>query len=383
MSYRPPIDGIGTCRQCGADVADGVTFCPECGARQLPAHGAAPSPAPVRRQWWMPVAIGIGGLAAIGGGALLAIALNGRPDTTAANPSASAAVSQGASESGSPAASASSRPEVTPSPTPEAAAAFPNRAIVAVGTEALNIRSEPNESASVLGELDPGQRLFIIGEPTDQGELRWYRVGVVAGQACDEECNLLGYVATPVLEEADAWIDDVSITCPSSPMTSEALGALGALEALHCYGRNEIVVTGTIETPCCGYVGPLAFSPEWLAHPVPPAFFIGAANQALGFRANPDADLEPPERGDVVRVTGHFEDPAATSCRHSIDDTFWGGASPEPVQMELPARVVLDCRATFVWTDYEVTGHEDLGPCCGSLPGFRGSPTTAIALKEV
>ena len=80
MSYRPPIDGLGTCRQCGADVADGVTFCPECGARQLPAHGAAPSPAPVRRQWWMPVAIAIGGLAAIGGGALLAIALNGRPD---------------------------------------------------------------------------------------------------------------------------------------------------------------------------------------------------------------------------------------------------------------------------------------------------------------
>jgi hypothetical protein len=330
----------------------------------------------------MPVAIGIGGLAAIGGGALLAIALNGRPDTTAADPSASAAVSQGASASGSPAASASVVPEVTPSPTPEAAAAFPNRAIVAVGTEALNVRSEPNDGASVLGELDPGQRLFVIGEPTDQGELRWYRVGVVPGQSCQEECNLLGYVATPVLAASEAWIEEVAVECPGSPMSSEALGALSGLEALHCYGRNEIVVTGTMETPCCGYVGPLAFSPEWLAHPDTPAFFMGATNQAIGFRANPDADLEPPERGDVVRATGHFEDPAATSCRHSIDEAFWGGASPEPVQLELPARVVLDCRATFVWTDYEVTGHEELGPCCGSLPDLRGSPSTAIAMKE-
>jgi hypothetical protein len=326
----------------------------------------------------MPVAIGIGGLAAIGGGALLAIALNGRPDTTAAEPSATAAVTQGVS----PAASASSEPEVTPSPTPEAAAAFPNRAIVAVATDALNVRSEPSEGASVLGELDPGQRLFVIGEPTDQGELRWYRVGVVLGPTCDEECNLLGYVATPVLEEADAWIEAVSVECPGSPMTSAALGALAPLEALHCYGRSEIVVTGTIETPCCGYVGPLAFSPEWLAHPVPPAFFMDGTSQSIGFRANPDADLEPPERGDVVRASGHFEDPAATSCRHSIDEAFWGGASPEPVQMELPARVVLDCRATFVWTDYEVTGHEDLGPCCGGLPGSRGSLDVPGAMRE-
>ena len=382
MSYRPPTDDLGTCRQCGADIADGVTFCPECGARQLPARRPAPAPAPVRRPWWMPVAIGIGGLAAIGGGALLAIALNGRPDATAADPSAIAVVSQGASASGSPAASGSSEPKFTPSPTPEAAAALPNRAIVAA-IDALNVRSEPNEGASVLGELDPGQRLFLIGEPTDQGNLRWYRVGVVAGQACQEECNLLGYVATPILEEDDAWIEEVAIECPSSPMSSDALAALAALEALHCYGRSEIVVTGTIETPCCGYVGPLAFSPEWLAHPVPPAFFIGSTSQSIGFRADPDAELEPPERGDVVRATGHFEDPAATSCRHSIDEAFWGGASPEPVQMQLPARVVLDCRATFVWTDYEVTGHEDLGPCCGSLPGQRGWLDLPGAMMEI
>jgi hypothetical protein len=51
--------------------------------------------------------------------------------------------------------------------------------------------------------------------------------------------------------------------------------------------------------------------------------------------------------------------------------------------MELPARVVLDCRATFVWTDYEVTGHEDLGPCCGGLPGPRGSLSLPVTMREV
>jgi hypothetical protein len=84
------------------------------------------------------------------------------------------------------------------------------------------------------------------------------------------------------------------------------------------------------------------------------------------FRADPESGLDVPERGDVVRVVGHFEDPAATSCRAEIDPEVSGD---DPVQLPNAARVVLDCRATFVWTDYEVTGSEDLGPCCGTVPG--------------
>jgi hypothetical protein len=51
-----------------------------------------------------------------------------------------------------------------------------------------------------------------------------------------------------------------------------------------------------------------------------------------------------------VRVTGHFEDPAATSCRATVDPAFEGEGHVPPD----PALVILGCRATFAWTDYEV-----------------------------
>jgi hypothetical protein len=296
------------------------------------------------------VAIILGGIGAIAGGALLAIALDA-DDDTAAGPSAAATSSVAAAASVAASESASAEP--TPSPTPAQAPVIANRTIVEVGGEPLNLRQQPSDSAGILSELAPGLRLFTIGEPTDAGELRWYRVGVV-NRDCGDDCNRIGYVATPVAAEEEPRIAEVAIDCPSSPMTVEALVGLAALEALHCYGRTDIVVTGTIDTPASSEPVAIEYTPEWLAGPAP-AHFVGEGG-AIGFRAAPDSDLEVPERGDVVRVTGHFEDPAATSCRASIADD-----QEDPVELPHPARVVLDCRATFVWTAYEVTGSEDLG----------------------
>jgi hypothetical protein len=315
-----------------------------------------------------------GGVAALVGGAIVGLAVFGGPGATAGGPSASlSGTPTGSADASAPASalpSASGTAAPTASPTPVAAAVIANRAVVEVATDTLNVRSAPNETGAVLGTLEGGRRLFIIGDPQSVGDLRWYRVGVVAGPMCESACDLLGYVATPLDADEDPWVAEVAIACPDSPMTADDLGALQPLEALHCYGRNDIVVTGVVETPCCGYVGPFAYSPAWLAHPQVPAF-LRAGFAHGGFREAPGAGLEVPERGDVVRVTGHFEDPAATTCRVSVDESFWGDASPEPVQLPAAASVVLGCRATFVWTDYQVTDHLDLGPCCGSLPADR------------
>lgn len=366
MTSRTSDDGFGTCRRCGADLADDAAFCAECGA---PTYAAAAPTEPrprttPARPWWMPVAIIVGGLAAIGGGAFLAVALGDR-DPVATDPSLAPSTSAAASASATSSAGPSEEPTPSPSPTPAQAAVIPNRSIVGVATDALNLRQQPREDAAVLAELSPAYRLFTIGEPTDVGELRWYRVAVVADEGCFEGCHLIGYVATPLAADEDAWIDVVDIDCPASPMSAEALSALAAFEALHCYGRTELVVTGTVDTPCCSPPNPIEYSPAWLAAPNTPAFlrFAGSPGVVVAFRAHPDANLETPERGDVVRVTGHFEDPAATSCRASVADDV-----EDPVELPDPARLILDCRATFVWTDYEVTGFEDLGPCCGAAP---------------
>ena len=349
MASRPPTDGFHPCLRCGADVADGAQFCPVCGAPQNVAPVAG------RRRgtpWWVPAGIIAGGIAALGAGVLLAALLDGGPDSVAGGPSPSATAS--AAVSGSTGPSGSSAPTASVESTPEPAPIIPNLGIAAVVTDALNLRSQPNEGGSVVAELAPDQRLFVIGAPSEADDLRWYRVAALAGPSCPEPCEVIGYVATPV-EADDPWIQSVGVNCPASPMTHDDLSALLPLEALHCFGNNQIVVTGTVERPeGVGYEGPFAYSPEWLAHPLAIPFLATAGGHVIGFRANPDADLEPPEDGDVVRVTGHYEDPAATSCRVSVDPAF-ADEQPQPVPPQ-PALGVLACRATFVWTAYEVIG---------------------------
>jgi hypothetical protein len=291
-----------------------------------------------------------GGIAALGAGALLAIILRGSPDSVAGDPSPTAGASASLAASASP--SESAVPSATAEPTPEPAAVVPNLGIAAVVTDAVNLRSQPNESASVIAEMGSDWRLFVIGEPTETGDMRWYRAAALANATCPEPCELIGYVATPV-EAGDPWIEEVGVDCPVSPMTLDDLAPLQPLERLHCYGRNEIVVTGTVADPTGGYEGPLAYSPEWLAHPIAIPFLSTPAGAVLGWHPHPDAGLEPPEAGDVVRVTGHFEDPAATSCRVSVDPAF---ETEPPPELPDPALVVLTCRATFAWTDYEVVG---------------------------
>jgi hypothetical protein len=378
MTTRPPADGFSTCARCGADLADGAAFCAECGAPAYPARPPVRGerrPGAAARPWWVPLAIIVGGIAAIGGGALLAAAL-GDGNGVASDPSATPSISAIASATAEASVPPSEDPTPSPSPSVPEAPVIANRSIVEVGSDALNLRQQPTESSSILAELPPGRRLFTIGEPTDAGELRWYRVGVVSGPDCPEDCNLIGHVATPTAADEEPWITAVTMECPSSPMTAEQISTLTHLEALHCYGRNEIVINGTVDTPCCIPPDGIRYQPAWLAEPLVSPYLRDADGTiVLGFRAPPDEALEPPERGDVVSVTGHFEDPAATSCRASVDED--AGADPDDVQLPDPASVILGCRATFVWTDYEVTGFEDLGPCCGSL-----NPVTSVVPRD-
>jgi hypothetical protein len=364
MTYRPDPELVDQCHACGAPIAFDAAFCSACGVTHV--AGRRPHRG---RQWWIPAGIAAGALAAVIGGALVGVALMNRPqagDALTASPSPSAPAGSEAAGSSSP-----SEPPATSSPSTPVAGILPNRAIAEVVTDGLNLRSAGNESASLLATLERGRRLFIIGDPSTSAGLRWYRVGTVDEPGvCEEGCGLIGFVATPIAV-ADTWIEEVELSCPSSPLTAEAMFALQPLEALHCYGRSEIVITGTMDHPIEGPITPYVYTPDWLTNQVT-TFVRGA--WWIWFRPHPDAALNPPQRGDVVRVTGHFEDPAATSCRGTVDPDFFGGEIPDDFESTLdPARLILDCRATFVWTGYEVIGFEDLGPCCGSLPVDLGT----------
>lgn len=385
MSYRDDREPPAICHACGAPRSSRAAFCHECGAAQarpddgwakadVPHDGHtryADEPSDSRGPRWIPIAAGMVAVAAVAGGALLSIALTGGRQDGIGQASADASASPAASTQSLPSVaataesltpSASDAPTPSPSATEPVAAVIPNVAIAEVVTDGLNIRSAADESAEALGTLAAGRRVIIVGPPTDAGDLRWYRVGTVDQGECGDACSLVGFVATPMAAD-DPWLEPVEISCPVSPMTAEQIGQLNPLEALHCYGRSEIEVTGTLDLPLHGPLTPYRFTPGWLTDDHL-EHMRGAA--WITYRPHPDAGLAQPERGDTVRVTGHFEDPAATDCRATVDPEFFGGEIPAGFESLLsPARVILDCRASFTWTDYEVIGNVDLGPCCG------------------
>jgi hypothetical protein len=372
------------CHNCGAPLSQSSAFCSVCGASQQPRQRAVQGrPQKPRRPWWVPAGIVAGGLAAIIGGGLVGTLLLGDPDPNLAaasatpTPSASASTDPSSSPDSASPEAASQQPTAAATATPAPAAAIiPNRAIAEVVTDDLNLRAASNQSAEVITILKRGQRVFIIGEPAENGGLRWYRVATVDDPAqCDHGCNFIGFVATPLPEE-DRWVAPAETSCPTSPMTAEAIGRLQPLEALSCYGRTEIVVTGTMDHPFHGPMTPYRFSPGWLTDDY--RRFMREAGW-IWFRAHPDSGLNAPDPGQIVRVTGHLEHPAATDCRARVDPEFFGGQVPADFEPLSGARVILDCRATFVWTAYSVLGFESLAYPPGD-PLVNDAPGAALRL---
>lgn len=243
------------------------------------------------------------------------------PGSSSASPTPAATSSATASASATPViASATATPGAPANPI------LPNRAIAEVRVDHLNVREAGNPTALVLGQLGVGARVFVIGEPQVVDALYWYRIAVVSGEYSGaNECawyslciNAIGHVGSPI--DGDPWLIEAEVFCPSSPVAAEHLAGLPHLEQLHCYAGRDVVVTGMLDSPCCGWFGPIQFDPAWLARPDGRAYFAIAGDAPrLWFRMDPATGLEIPARGDVVRATGHFDDVSSSSCRASPD----------------------------------------------------------------
>jgi hypothetical protein len=324
---------------------------------------------------WLIVGIVAGGLAAVIAGVVFAVAISGTRGTGQAP--ASSTPSPSASEAPSITASPTPDPSLTPAANP----ILPNRAIAVVTVDGLNLRTSAGESAASIRVLTAGTQLFIIGDPMEAGELRWYRVAdgfselECRGDGCPDH---IGWVATPT-KGGEAWIVEADVDCPSQPLTADQFIDMLPLVRLHCYGNEELTGTGWVDSPCCGYVGPVAYTPTWLANPSSHFFMATDFHDTMLFRLEPGAGEEWadewPAVGDIIRFTGHFEDPAAPTCRSAISADWLDDTST--VELEDPAVTVLACRLQFVVTDYEVIGHEGEGSC-GCLQPPSSSALTGL-----
>jgi hypothetical protein len=263
-------------------------------------------------------------------------------------PSDTAAVSASASASTTavPTPSATSEPSATPAPT----LAFeppddilPPNSIVVVLVNELQLRGGPGLSAAVVGTASAGSRFFVLDVfgPVVADGLDWYRL-TTAGD------SVLWAAAG---SGADRFLEVVPPDCPAAaPDLATLINMLNEWDRLACFGDRSLTLEGTFGCGPCDGVLPGAWEPSWLAYPLNVSFLWADFQAGIGplpVRAPPEFEL--PALGSIVRVTGHFSDPASTTCTIS----GFGGE----LAMEVDPRTAeLYCREQFVVDAMEVTG---------------------------
>jgi hypothetical protein len=229
---------------------------------------------------------------------------------------------------------------------------------VRVAVSELNLREQPSAGASKVVVLTPENVLALFEGPVEADGYTWYRGRVVSATG-----NLapLPDPLAPDGEPAFGWLavakggtQYVTRMEPRCPTTVDLVNVAAQLpaERLACFGAMQIVLEGTYGCSGCGGSRPGTYEPKWLAFPMNsfPLSVSADDGRSLALRLRPDGP-PPPDAGSIARVTGHFDDPAAQTCRMSVPPS--DDASPVPID---PAIAILICRQEFVVETFEVVG---------------------------
>jgi hypothetical protein len=298
---------------------------------------------PQRRRGWFGWPIVAGLAAAAAGVAVVGIGLsliNGDEVGVEPTPSASAAPEASASPapSGIPARPPLSYPPLTDSG---------SRATVIV--DRLEVLDFPVNSAFVT-ELGEGTQVLLTEGPLSVEGLDWYEVSFSwlpsdPGYFADVT---FGWVAAGPTGQPATSISIEPPRCPDS-VTANVVGGMSGLARLQCLGTGPHEVTGVIHGCTDYYVGG---EPAWLFTECLNLLNLDGTFSNLFIFFPPGIDSAGYAEGDVVRVAGHVDDPAASECRVS---------NPDPAMAAVePALQILGCRSAFVVSEIEVTGHLEL-----------------------
>lgn len=292
------------------------------------------------------IGVTITALALLSVAVVLGWAMFTREQPFTAGPGSSGEPSTSAVPSPSASAAPTLEPTVTPVPTPgfdAPAGILPPNSRVVVVVDALQVREQPGLNAAVVDTLPAGTivelaRGYIDPEVVDG--IDWYHVHYNG--------DLAGSIAAGV--GGDRYLELLPARCEAGDPDLAALMSITAWERLACFGDRSITVTGTYGCPVCGIAYPRGgYEPHWLANPDTLAALGWPDVITLHF--SPAAGLDAPPNASIVKVTGHFSDPASSTC--VIMPTMDGvpiGAEVDPVIAELW------CREQFVVDAYEIIG---------------------------
>jgi len=250
-----------------------------------------------------------------------------------------------------------------------------------VTADGLRVRAGPPgtpEHQQVISTLNAGDLVLVDWSPlayipaseSDDGR-GWYSIHVGGAQPTSYiDGGVNGWVAegSEGLEyfeveppQCSAERDLEHLIFPIFTPGAEQLGT--PWERLACRGDRRLELTGVFEYLCPeGGVYPYRFdpviaAPNWCTGLLIDAFDSSGNAQygsalVVRFPAFTPSDLA---RGDVLRVGGHFDDPAASSCSAETEPGFEGRAVDVPF-------LVLFCREQFVPDEWELLDHRELGP---------------------
>jgi hypothetical protein len=218
----------------------------------------------------------------------------------------------------------------------------------------VRVRSKPgvsDESRKLTPLLPTGARVFVLDGPKRASGFDWYLVQPVNSRFP------FGWVASG--REDERWLVKADYGCPDRAVDADLLAVGRSVDAysnVYCFGSRELTFTAKLGgyeaqcgvDPCClvtpCWLGSGLFD-GWLALPgVDPTyeeFFGFVFHPRMGRAAVPEYTFE---HRRLVKVRGHFGDPASARCRPVAD-------LPNQVPLAL---AVLQCRDQFVVTSIRV-----------------------------
>jgi hypothetical protein len=268
--------------------------------------------------------------------------VSGTPsDPAAATPSASGSATAAPTPSATAEASATAAPALAF----EAPDDFlpPNSIVVAV-VDNLQLRTGPGLAAGMQGLAMAGDRFSVssLSGPVMRDGLDWYRLGPAIGGDLD------AWAAAGSGD--DRYLEVVPPECPAGNPDAATLISMNSWERLACFGDRSLTFEATLGCGACDGTFGGTWEPYWLATPRPMLFLWADFEAQVGpleVRILPDFEF--PALGSIVRVSGHFNDAASTTC----EVTTYDGEQPIAVDQQTAE---LYCREHFVADSFEVIG---------------------------
>jgi hypothetical protein len=195
--------------------------------------------------------------------------------------------------------------------------------------------------------------------PVAEDGYDWYFAYFQAGIDENQLVPESAWVAAGPTGLAPTLIEIGPLRCPPVPMTIALIGSMTDLARRECLGDGSFEVHGVAENCYLDGIHPYVVEPAWLGGPFCQyrAIELGA-NVSLPIHIPPS--LRIPDtliRGDLVRIVGHVNDPAAGDC--ALVPT--GEIDTTEAQAALALQqAILACRSAFVVSELEITGHIDL-----------------------